>query len=85
MSMEMEWRASRRWSISQRYQIDFEMLIFVKKSDESVGLIWTALNQVLTEPIVAGRLYGGMMERVADEVTWCQQIGFFGGKLLYVM
>ena len=23
---------------------------------------------MLTEPIVAGRLYGGMMERVADEV-----------------
>ena len=31
---------------------------------------WTNLDitQVLTEPIVAGRLYGGMMERVADEV-----------------
>jgi len=27
------------------------------------------ITKVLTEPIVAGRLYGGMMERVADEVA----------------
>ena len=38
---------------------------------------------MLTEPIVAGRLYGGMMERVADEVTNLMEI--YGNTLMLML
>ena len=51
------------------------MMMTLKKLNKIIGKVLIgsyhamSIIQVLTEPIVAGRLYGGMMERVADEVT----------------
>ena len=69
MLMVMEWLVRLRWSISPRWwegsSFHWHMYVQDRRSQ-----CWTNLDitQVLTEPIVAGRLYGGMMERVADEV-----------------